>query len=123
MGGGGSGGGPGVRGRGVAEVNAEGTPKINFNTTGGGAGGKNSGIPMGSASTNNKGGGNPMASRVGIDGEGKVAGSVGNAVDKAMQARGLASGQPGGISAAHAFDNFQKIEKRIQSERNKLAEL
>jgi hypothetical protein len=60
---------------------------------------------------------------VGIDGDGKAGSGVENAVDKALQARGLASGQPGGISAAHAFDNFQKIEKRIQTERNKLAEL
>ena len=121
FGGGGSGGGPGGRGRGVAEVNADGTPKINFGATGGGAGGKNGGMPMGTASSS-KGSGNPVASRVGID-DGSKGNGVGNAVDKALQARGLASGQPGGISAAHAFDNFQKIEKRIQTERNKLAEL
>ncbi len=122
FGGGGSGGGPGGRGRGVAEVNADGTPKINFGATGGGAGGKNGGMQMG-ASSINKGGGNPVASRVGIDDGSKGGNGVSNAVDKALQARGLASGQPGGISAAHAFDNFQKIEKRIQTERNKLAEL
>ncbi len=122
MGGGGSGGGPGGRGRGVAEVNADGTPKINFGATGGGAGGKNGGMQMGAASSS-KSSGNPVASRVGIDDGRAGSNGVGNAVDKALQARGLASGQPGGISAAHAFDNFQKIEKRIQTERNQLAEL
>lgn len=122
FGGGGSGGGPGGRGRGVAEVNADGTPKINFGANGGGGGGKNGGMPMSAASTS-KGSGNPTASRVGIDDGRAGSNGVGNAVDKALQARGLASGQPGGISAAHAFDNFQKIEKRIQTERNQLAEL
>jgi hypothetical protein len=125
VGGGGAGfggagsGGPG-RARGIPEVNADGTPKINLNA-GGVGGGKAGGMQMGAASTN-KGSGNPVASRVGIDAEGR-GGSVGNAVDRALQARGLASGQPGGISAAHAFDNFQKVEKRIQTERNQLAEL
>ncbi len=116
----GSGGG---RGRGVAEVNGDGTPKINLNGSGAVGGGRQGGMgSMGGASS--KGSGNPIASRVGIDGDGRAGNGVGNAVDKALQARGLASGgEPGGISAAHAFDNFQKIEKRIQSERNKLAEL
>ncbi len=121
FGGGGSGGGPGGRARGVPEVNPDGTPKINFGATGG-AGGKNGGMQVGAASAS-KGSGNPVASRVGIDDGRAGSNGVGNAVDKALQARGLASGQPGGISAAHAFDNFQKIEKRIQTERNQLAEL
>lgn len=43
--------------------------------------------------------------------------------EKALQARGMASDGPlGGITAAHSFDNFIKVEKRIQAERNGLYE-
>lgn len=46
------------------------------------------------------------------------------AVDKALQARGMASeGLPGGITGAHSTDNFLKVERRIQNERNQLNEL
>jgi hypothetical protein len=112
---------PGGRGRGVAEVNADGMPKINLNPLGGNGGGKSGGMPSMNTASSRKSSGNPQATRVSIDAEGKI-GSVGNAVNKAMQARGLAS-EANEITAAHAFDNFQKVEKRFQSERNKLAEL
>lgn len=113
--------GGGGRSKGVAEGSADDKPKINLASAGGGGGAARSSSPMGGSSTN-KGGGNPIASRTSIDADNR---SGAAAMDKALQARGLASegGQLGGISAAHSFDNFQKIEKRIQVERNRLSEL
>jgi len=45
------------------------------------------------------------------------------AVERAIQQRGIASEEPmGGITSANSLDNFQKIEKRMQTERNYLNE-
>lgn len=120
----GMGGGPSRGGKGVAEINADGTPKINLASAPGG-GGKNGGsVTPSNPQSPSKGSGNPVASRVSIDGDSRN-NSTAALVDKAMQSRGLASenGQLGGVTAAHAFDNFQKVEKRIQNERNQLGEL
>lgn len=110
-----------ARSRGVAELEDDGKPKINLASAGFGGGPKGSPPPMGPSSLG-KGSSNPIASRTGIDADGKSISS--QAMDKAMQARGLASGsgQMGGITAAHSLDNFQKIEKCIQNERNLLSE-
>ncbi len=109
------------RSKGVAEGLPDNTPKINLASAGGGGGAARSTTPLGGGLTSKKEIGNPIASRTSIDGDNKMGTA---AMDKAMQARGLASegGQPGGVSAAHSFDNFQKIEKRIQTERNLLSE-
>lgn len=49
---------------------------------------------------------------------------VASVVNKAMAQRGPASvGPMGGISGALSLDNFTKVEKRIESERNNLNEL
>ena len=75
---------------------------------------------MGPSSSGAKGSGNPVGGRVAIEGDTRAMA----AMEKAMQNRGLASGGPiGGISAAHAMDNFKKVELRMQSERNLLNEL
>ena len=55
-----------------------------------------------------------------IDGNDK---GMAAAVEKAVQQRGIASDGPaGGITGANSLDNFQKVEKRMQSERNNLNE-
>jgi len=55
-----------------------------------------------------------------IDGNDK---GMAAAVEKAAQQRGIASDGPaGGITGANSLDNFQKVEKRMQSERNNLNE-
>lgn len=110
-----------ARGRGVAEQEYDGKPKINL-ASGGFGGGPKGGAPSLGASSLGKGSGNPIASRTGIDADGKSISS--QAMENAMQARGLASGngQMGGITAAHSLDNFQKVEKCIQNERNLLSE-
>lgn len=120
----GMGGGPSRGGRGVAEINADGTPKINLASAPGGAAKSGGSLTPSNPQSPAKGSGNPIASRVSIDGDGGPNGTAA-LVNKAMQARGVASenGQVGGVTAAHAFDNFQKIEKRIQVERNHLGEL
>jgi hypothetical protein len=102
------------------EPEVDGSPKINLAGMSGGAAGRGGGSSMGGSLTPSKSGNSAIASRTSIDGDGKAQGVV----EKALQARGIASEGPlGGVSAAHSLDNFQKIEKRIQSERNQLSEL
>ncbi len=114
-----SSGGGGAKARSVAEE-PDGAPKINMpgGSAGGGrggGGGATAGMAMGKA------GGNPAASRTGIDGDKSLTTAT---ADKALQVRGLASeGPAGGISSAHSLDNFQKVEKRIETERTQLSEL
>ena len=106
--------------RSVAEE-PDGSPKINMpgGAAGGGRGGGGGG--SGSGMANGKVVGNPAASRTGIDADKNLTTA---AAEKAMQVRGLASEGPvGGISSAHSLDNFQKVEKRIETERTQLSEL
>jgi len=123
----GSGGGSGAAGMGAAgaggfgrgadkKAEGDGSPKINLASTPGGGGG---GAGMGGGRGGAHPGSGAVATRSGIDGNEKLAA----AVEKAVQQRGVASEGPmGGITAAHSLDNFQKVEKRIQSERNQLNE-
>ena len=100
------------------DIGKDNSPRINF---GAGAGGGGSGGGRGG------GGGGPMManhnnapstkSSEGIDKQVQIA------ADKALQARGLASDGPlGGITGAHSLDNFTKVERRINAERNGLRE-
>lgn len=94
-----------------------GAPKINLASSGGGGGRAGGGSDFG---------GGARAASAGVN-PGKVTGSedprLQSAVDKALQHRAVASDGPlGGISAAHSLDNFQKVEKRMQFERNQLNE-
>lgn len=107
------------RGKTVAEE-PEGTPKINM-PGGGAGGGRGGGVSTASAIGGKPGSGNPAASHTGIDGDKSLTAA---AAEKALQVRGLASEGPlGGISSAHSLDNFQKVEKRFETERTQLSEL
>jgi hypothetical protein len=90
-------------------------PSSNFGA--GGGGGKSA---SGGAGGSGKPGAPGQITRAAID-EDRL---MQAAVDKAMQQRGPASeGPPGGISGAFSLDNFIKVEKRMQNERNQLNEL
>jgi hypothetical protein len=123
-GGGGSSGGGGFGGRmGTASASGSGggkgdkiLPSSNFGGGGGGGGKSASGSGGGSGKPSSYG----QITKSSIDDERQMQ----LAVDKAMQQRGPASdGPPGGISGAFSLDNFMKVEKRIQNERNQLNEL
>lgn len=75
----------------------------------------------GGSSSSSKGNSNPIASRLSIDNDERALAD--KAADNVLQARGVASDGPdGGVSHPLRSDNFQKIEKRIQTERNSLSE-
>jgi hypothetical protein len=123
-GGGGSSGGGGFGGRmGTASANSPSggkdeklLPSSNFGGGGGGGGRSASGGGGGSSKPSAYG----QITKSSVDDERQMQ----LAVDKAMQQRGPASdGPPGGISGAFSLDNFMKVEKRIQNERNQLNEL
>lgn len=125
--GGGAGGGmgAGASGSGSRDPGKKGTNgepeqgKLGLAAVGGGGGGGG-----GSLAGTGKSGASGAAgapSRTPVDGSDK---SMQAAIDRAVQQRGIASDGPaGGISGANSFDNFQKVEKRMQSERNNLNEL
>lgn len=121
LGGGGGGSGGSSRGRdsGDKKSDFDGTPKINLAGGAMGGGGGGGGGARG-ASNPGKGGGNPTASRTGIDNESQV-GKIAAAAEERL--RGPASNEPlGGISSVYYLDNFSKVEKRMITERNTLQE-
>jgi hypothetical protein len=85
----------------------------------GGSGGGGGGSMAGSGGARTPTPGGPPG-RSAVDGGDRV---MQAALEKAAQQRGLASDGPaGGITGANSLDNFQKVEKRMQSERNNLNE-
>jgi hypothetical protein len=95
--------------------------KLNLASAPGGGGGGGGGSMAGMGGNSRPGPAGAPPSRTPIDGPDK---GMQAAVEKAAQQRGIASDGPaGGISGANSLDNFQKVEKRMQSERNNLSEL
>jgi hypothetical protein len=127
-GGGGAGGGMGAAsagggfasGRDSGKKSGDDGSKLNLASgPGGGGGGGGSMAGMGGSAKPGPAGAPP--SRTAIDGPDR---SMQAAIEKAAQQRGIASDGPaGGITGANSLDNFQKVEKRMQSERNNLSEL
>lgn len=97
----------------------DGTPKINMAS--GYAGGAGGGGGRGGGGLGGHGGGNGSSpSRSSVD-QDQQAGRIAAAAEERL--RGPASNEPlGGISSVYYLDNFTKIEKRIQNERNTLFE-
>jgi hypothetical protein len=98
----------------------DGSPKINLASSGsygGGGGGRGGGSGGGG---NGSKGSSVTASRTSLDGD-RQAGKIAAAAEERL--RGPASNEPmGGISSVYYLDNFTKVEKRIQNERNTLLE-
>ena len=110
-----SGGGPSGLGSTGKKSEGDGS-KIGIASAGGGGGGGGS---MAGGAGKSFGAAGPIT-HTPIDGNDK---GMAAAVEKAVQQRGIASDGPaGGITGANSRDNFQKVEKRMQSERNNLNE-
>lgn len=99
----------------------DGTPKINLSGGGYGSGGGGGGGSGYGGNGHGSGSGNTAtASRSGLEHDEQV-GKIATAAQERI--RGPASNEPmGGVSSVYYLDNFTKIEKRIQSERNNLTE-